>query len=41
MALADQAKKFLVVELNMGQMVDDVKVSIESNRFTSSDAPAV
>ena len=32
MAHADQAKKFLVVELNMGQMVDDVKVSIESKK---------
>jgi len=30
--LADTAEKFLVVELNMGQMVDDVKVSIDCKK---------
>ena len=34
-ALADTAKHFLVVELNMGQMVDDVKVSTECKRPVS------
>lgn len=34
-ALADTAKKFLVVELNMGQMVDDVKVAIDCRRPVS------
>jgi len=33
--LADTAKHFLVVELNMGQMVDDVKVSIDCRRPVS------
>ncbi|MBE6564143.1 MAG: 3-methyl-2-oxobutanoate dehydrogenase subunit VorB [Ruminococcaceae bacterium] len=33
--LADTAKQFLVVELNMGQMVDDVKVSIECKKPVS------
>lgn len=33
--VADHAKKFLVVELNMGQMVDDVKVAIECRRPVS------
>lgn len=32
---ADHAKKFLVVELNMGQMVDDVKVAIDCRRPVS------
>ena len=31
-ALADTAKHFLVVELNMGQMVDDVKVATECKK---------
>jgi 2-oxoglutarate ferredoxin oxidoreductase subunit alpha len=31
-ALADSAKAFLCVELNMGQMTDDVKVAIECRR---------
>ena len=31
-ALADTAKHFLVVELNMGQMVDDVKVATECRK---------
>ncbi|MFA6948188.1 MAG: 3-methyl-2-oxobutanoate dehydrogenase subunit VorB [Eubacteriales bacterium] len=31
-ALADKAKSFLVCELNMGQMVDDVKVAIDCRR---------
>ena len=31
-ALADSAKHFLVVELNMGQMVDDVKVATECKK---------
>lgn len=34
-ALADTVKHFLVVELNMGQMVDDVKVSTECKRPVS------
>ncbi len=34
-ALADTAKQFLVCELNMGQMVDDVKVSIDCRRPVS------
>lgn len=34
-ALADTAKRFLVVELNMGQMVDDVKVATECRRPVS------
>ena len=33
--LADTVKHFLVVELNMGQMVDDVKLSIECRRPVS------
>ena len=32
---ADTAKHFLVVELNMGQMVDDVKVATECRRPVS------
>ena len=32
---ADTASKFLVVELNMGQMVDDVKVAIDCRRPVS------
>lgn len=31
-ALADKVKKFLVVEMNMGQMVDDVKVATDCRR---------
>ncbi len=31
-ALADKVKSFLVVEMNMGQMVDDVKVATECKR---------
>ena len=34
-ALADTAKHFLVTELNMGQMVDDVKVAIECKKPVS------
>lgn len=34
-ALADSAKHFLVCELNMGQMVDDVKVATECKRPVS------
>ena len=34
-ALADTAKRFLVCELNMGQMVDDVKVSIDCKKPVS------
>ena len=34
-ALADSAKHFLVTELNMGQMVDDVKVAIECKKPVS------
>ncbi|MBE6610943.1 MAG: 3-methyl-2-oxobutanoate dehydrogenase subunit VorB [Ruminococcaceae bacterium] len=34
-ALADTAKHFLVCELNMGQMVDDVKVSIDCKKPVS------
>ncbi|MCI8388677.1 MAG: 3-methyl-2-oxobutanoate dehydrogenase subunit VorB [Clostridiales bacterium] len=33
--LADSAKQFLVVELNMGQMVDDVKVATDCKRPVS------
>ena len=33
--VADHAKQFLVVELNMGQMVDDVKVATECRRPVS------
>ncbi|MBR6559360.1 MAG: 3-methyl-2-oxobutanoate dehydrogenase subunit VorB [Clostridia bacterium] len=33
--LADTAKHFLVVELNMGQMVDDVKLAVECRRPVS------
>ena len=33
--LADSAKHFLVVELNMGQMVDDVKVATECRKPVS------
>ncbi len=33
--VAETASKFLVVELNMGQMVDDVKVAIECRRPVS------
>lgn len=29
LALANQAKKFLVVEMNLGQMLDDVKIAVE------------
>ena len=35
LALTETAKHFLVVELNMGQMVDDVKVSTECRRPVS------
>ncbi|MBO5219611.1 MAG: 3-methyl-2-oxobutanoate dehydrogenase subunit VorB [Clostridia bacterium] len=34
-ALADSAKHFLVTELNMGQMVDDVKVAIDCKKPVS------
>ncbi len=34
-ALADKAKHFLVCELNMGQMVDDVKVATECKKLVS------
>ena len=34
-ALADTAKQFMVCELNMGQMVDDVKVAIDCRRPVS------
>ena len=34
-ALADTAKKFLVCELNMGQMVDDVKVATDCKKPVS------
>ena len=34
-ALVDKAKHFLVCELNMGQMVDDVKVSIDCKKPVS------
>ena len=34
-ALADKAKHFLVCELNMGQMVDDVKVATECKKPVS------
>lgn len=34
-ALADKAKQFLVCELNMGQMVDDVKVATECKKPVS------
>ena len=33
--LADSAKHFLVCELNMGQMVDDVKVATECKKPVS------
>ena len=35
LALTETAKQFLVVELNMGQMVDDVKVATECRRPVS------
>ena len=35
LALTDKTKQFLVVELNMGQMVDDVKVATECKRPVS------
>ena len=34
-ALAKRVKQFLVFELNMGQMVDDVKLALEGGAETS------